>query len=165
MAYNDGIKTGPIAFVGLMSVLLLFIGVLFLQVVFFGETESMLAADQAQQGQPSELADLRAKQLTRLTTQEVVDRDRGVARIGISRAMELVTAELAGGKKPSEVQGPPLPAAPPAAPAPAASGAPANPSASAQPQPAPAVEVPASSAPPAPAPAPPAETTPIEEKK
>ena len=41
----------------------------------------------------------------------MVDRDRGVVRIGISRAMELVTAELAAGKVPSEVQGPALPTA------------------------------------------------------
>ena len=67
MAYDDGVKSAPIAYIGLISVLVLIISVLLLQVVFFGETESMLATDQAQQGQPAELADLTAKQLTTLT--------------------------------------------------------------------------------------------------
>ena len=164
MAYDDGVKSAPIAYIGLISVLVLIITVLLLQVYFFGETEAMLAADKAQQGQPPELADLQAKQLTTLTTQDVVDRERGVVRIGISRAMELVTAELASGKRPSEVQGPPLPvAAPPATPAPDAV-APTAPAASAA-QPTVTPETPPSPAAPTPPTTPPAPTPPVEEKK
>lgn len=171
MAYDDGVKSAPIAYIGLISVLALIITVLLLQVVFFGETESMLAADKAKQGQPAELADLTAKQLTTLTAQDVVDRERGVVRIGISRAMELVAGELAAGKTPAEVQGPALPtAAPPAAPAPdATTPAAAAPDATTPAAPAtpPSLSLdgpttPAASDPAAPAPA---ETAPVEEKK
>jgi Flp pilus assembly protein TadG len=164
MAYDDGVKTAPIAFIGLMSVLVLVIIVLLLQVFFFGETESMLAADKAQQGRPAELADLTAKQQTTLTAQDVVDRDRGVVRIGISRAMELVTTELAAGKTPAEVQGPALPAAaPPAVTTPDAT-VPVAPEA-AEPPPSIVPDNTASPATPTPDVAPPAETSPVEEKK
>lgn len=161
MAYDDGVKSAPIAYIGLISVLVLVITVLLLQVVFFGETESMVATDKAQQGQPAELADLTAKQLTTLTAQDVVDRERGVVRIGISRAMELVTAELAAGKAPSEVQGPALPAAPPPA---APASTPTTPAAP-ESQPSTTLDNPAPSSEPAPNAAPPAENPPIEEKK
>jgi hypothetical protein len=176
MAYDDGVKSAPIAYIGLISVLVLIISVLLLQVVFFGETESMLATDKAQQGQPAELADLTAKQLTTLTAQDVVDRNRGVVRIGISRAMELVTAELAAGKVPSEVQGPALPTAAPPAPATPAATTPeaaaATPTAAA-PETQPSISLdsptpPAAPTPDAPPPAkssPPAETSPVQEKK
>ena len=115
MAFNDGVKAAPIAYIGLVSVIVTFIIVLLLQVVFFGEQQDMLAVDQATQGPPAELADLTAKQLTQLTKREMVDRERGVVTIGISRAMELVVKELAAGKTPAEVMGPQLPATSPAA--------------------------------------------------
>jgi hypothetical protein len=173
MAYDDGVKSAPIAFIGLMSVLGLVITVLLLQVFFFGETESMLAADKAQQGIPAELADLTAKQQTTLTAQDLVDRERGVVRIGISRAMEVVAAELTAGKAPAEVQGPALPtAAPPAVTSPAVTSPAATtpgaaaPAAPAAAEPPPVVpDSPTSSAAPAPDVAPPAETSPVEEKK
>jgi len=121
MAFNDGVKAAPIAYIGAVSVIVTFIIVLLLQVVYFGQQEGRLAADQAAQRPPAELADLTARQLTQLTKREVVDRERGVVTIGISRAMELVVKELAAGKKPAEVLGPPLPAAsPPAATSPPA---------------------------------------------
>ncbi len=179
MAYDDGVKSAPIAYIGLISVLVLIITVLLLQVVFFGETESMLATDKAQQGQPAELADLTAKQLTSLTAQDVVDRNRGVVRIGISRAMELVTAELAAGKVPAEVQGPALPTAAPTTPAATTpEAAAATPDAAApetQPSisleqptppaaPTPDATPPAETSPPAQS-SPPAETSPVQEKK
>jgi hypothetical protein len=116
MAFDDGIKAAPIAYIGVVSVIVTFLAVLLLQVVYFGQQEERLAADQAAQHAPEELADLTARQLTQLTKREVVDRDRGVVTIGITRAMELVVKELAAGKNPAEVAGPPLPtASPPAA--------------------------------------------------
>jgi hypothetical protein len=98
-----------------------------LQVLFFGERDTMLAADQASQGPPAALADLTAKQLTVLTRRELVDRDRGVVRIGISRAMELVVKELSEGKTPGDVAGPLLPAVSPVAPTAPAGGEPKAP--------------------------------------
>ena len=127
MAYNDGVKSAPIAYIGLVSVIVTLIVVMLLQVLFFGERDTMLAADQASQGPPAALADLTAKQLTVLTRRELVDRDRGVVRIGISRAMELVVKELSQGKTPAEVAGPPLPAASPVAPTAVAGGEPEAP--------------------------------------
>jgi hypothetical protein len=115
MAFNDGVKAAPIAYIGLVSVIVTFIVVLMLQVLYFGQEESRLAADQAVQHPPAELSDLTARQLTQLTTREVVDRQRGIVTIGISRAMELVVKELASGKNPAEVVGPPPAAATPAA--------------------------------------------------
>jgi hypothetical protein len=116
MAFNDGVKAAPIAYIGVVSVIVTFLAVLLLQVVYFGQQEARLTADQAAQHAPEELADLTTRQLTQLTKREVVDRDRGVVTIGITRAMELVVKELASGKNPAEVAGPPLPAAsPPAA--------------------------------------------------
>jgi hypothetical protein len=117
MAYDDGVKTAPIAYIGLLSVLVTFIIVMLLQVMYFGEEEGMRAADRAVEGPPAELADLTSRQTAHLMRKEVVDRQRGVVAIGISRAMELVVKELAAGKAPAEVAGPPLPAASPAAPA------------------------------------------------
>ncbi|MHB8974184.1 MAG: hypothetical protein ACYC3X_28330 [Pirellulaceae bacterium] len=122
MAFNDGVKSAPIAYIGLVSVIVTLIVVLLLQVVFFSERDAMLAADQASQGPPTALANLTAKQLTVLTRRELVDRERGVVRIGISRAMELVVKELSEGKLPAEVAGPPLPSASPAAPTAPAAG-------------------------------------------
>ena len=105
MAYNDGVKSAPIAYIGLVSVIVTFIIVMLLQVLFFGEQDEIVAADQASQGAPAALADLTARQLTVLTRRELVDRDRGVVSIGISRAMELVVKELAEGKTPAAVVG------------------------------------------------------------
>lgn len=115
MAFNDGVKAAPIAYIGLVSVIVTFIIVLLLQVVYFGQQEDRLAADQATQRVPAELSDLTARQLTQLTKCEVVDRQRGVVTIGISRAMELVVRELSAGKNPAEVVGPPPAAASPPA--------------------------------------------------
>ena len=114
MAFNDGVKAAPIAYIGLVSVIVTFIIVLVLQVLFFGEQQDMLAVDQATQGPPAELADLTAKQLTQLMKRRWLIA-RGVVTIGISRAMELVVKELAAGKTPAEVRGPQLPATSPAA--------------------------------------------------
>lgn len=135
MAFDDGVKTGPIAYIGLVSVIVTFILVLLLQVLYFGQTEERQAAALAAQDRPAELSDLTATQLTTLTRRDVVDRDRGIVTIGISQAMELVVKELAAGKTPAEVMGPALPVASPAAnPGTPAAGGP--PEAPAQTQPA-----------------------------
>jgi hypothetical protein len=106
MAFHDGIKSTPIAYIGAVSVILTFVLVLLLQVLFLGQQGSMIRSDQARQGRPAELADLTARQLTQLTRREMVDRERGLVTIGITRAMELVAQELAAGRLPAEVMGP-----------------------------------------------------------
>ncbi len=128
MAFHDGVKTAPIAYIGLVSVIVTFILVLLLQVVYFGQQADRRAGELATQQIPAELADLTSRQLTRLTRREVVDRERGVVTIGITRAMELVVKELATGRSPAEVMGPALPSAG----SPAAAGPSAPPSEPAQ---------------------------------
>ena len=108
MAYNDGVKATPIAYIGVMSVLVTIIIVMALQILFFNERAEIRTADEATQGPPAELADLTAKQLTALTRREVVDHEKGIVTIGISRAMDLVVADLAAGKEPTAVIGPNL---------------------------------------------------------
>lgn len=156
MAYDDGVKSAPIAYIGLVSVIVTFIVVMMLQVLFFGEQDEMVAADQASQGAPAALADLTSRQLTVLTRRELVDRDRGVVSVGISRAMELVVKELAEGKTPAAVVGPPLPTANPAA-APPAAGSETQAPGEVQPP------VPADAQPPAASPS--TEPAPAQEKK
>jgi hypothetical protein len=128
MAYDDGVKTAPIAYIGLMSVLVTFIIVMLLQVVYFGEQEDMAALDPSANAPPVELTDVTSRQLRQLKRREIIDSQRGVVAIGIKRAMEVVVKELAAGKQPAEVAGPPLPAAsPPAATQPPTGGAEAAP--------------------------------------
>jgi hypothetical protein len=115
MAFDDGVKTGPIAYIGLVSVIVTFIIVLLLQVLYFGQAEERQTAALAAQDRPAELSDLTATQLTALTRRDVVDRDRGIVTIGIAHAMELVVKELAAGKTPADVMGPALPGTSPAA--------------------------------------------------
>lgn len=118
MAFNDGVRVGPVAYIGLVSVIITFIIVLMLQVLYFGREGGMTAAGQAASGPAEELSVLTTRQRAQLAERAVVDRERGVVSIGISRAMELVVQELAGGRAPADVMGPPLPGtSAPAAPA------------------------------------------------
>ncbi len=117
MAFDDGIKVGPIAYIGLVSAIVLFALVLALQVVYHQQRNRMVHADLAAEGPPHELAELTAKQQTALTRRGYADRERGIVTIGIKRAKELVVRELANGKTPSEVVGPKRPAASPTEPA------------------------------------------------
>ncbi len=108
-AFDDGIKIGRVAYIGLVSVLVTYVLVLFLQVLYFSYMNSLNATQLANEGPPAELTDLRSKQQNALTQRGYVDRQRGVVSVGVTRAKELVVKELAGGKPPREVIGPPRP--------------------------------------------------------
>jgi hypothetical protein len=126
MAFHDGIKSAPIAYIGVVSVILTFVLVLLLQVLFLGQRDAMIRSDLSTQGRPAELADLTARQQTQLTRREMVDRERGIVTIGIKRAMELVATELAAGRLPADVMGPAPVAAGGSAPAAEAAGGPTD---------------------------------------
>lgn len=108
MAFQDGVKSAPIAYIGVVSVIVIFVAVLLLQVMFLDQQQAL---SQPAAGRPAELANLIAQQQTQLTRRALVDPQRGIVTIGINRAMELVTAELASGRLPAEVMGPPPDAA------------------------------------------------------
>jgi hypothetical protein len=105
MAHYEDVKTIPIAYIGLISVLVTIVIVMFLQVMFYHHRDN-LTANRPGDGSPVELADVIAKQQTMLTRREMVDKERGIVTVGVSRAMELVFTELASGKSPKDVIGP-----------------------------------------------------------
>ena len=113
MAYDDGIKVGPIAYIGLVSVILTFVLVLALQVLYYQQRNRMSDGAMAASGRPHELVELTSEQQLALTQQGYVDREQGVVAIGVERAKELVVRELAQGMTPADVNGPRR-AAPPA---------------------------------------------------
>ena len=112
MAFNDGVKVGPIAYIGLVSVLGMVVLVLLLQVLYYHQRNALEEADLAAEGPPQELAELTSQQQLALTQRGYVDRQRGIVAIGAERAKELVVTELADGEAPSEVVGPKRPVAP-----------------------------------------------------
>ena len=114
MAFNDGVKVGPVAYIGLVSVIVTFVLVLLLQVLYYQLNKSLAEAEFAEMGPPLELTELTATQQTALTQRGYLDRERGIVAIGIQRAKELVVTELASGKAPNEVVGPARPQAVPA---------------------------------------------------
>lgn len=110
MAFDDGVKVGTVAYIGLVSVLVTAATVMLLQVLYYQQNNSMQAADLAGEGPPFELTELVAKQQTALTKLSF-DENTGVASVGIKLAKELVISELAARKSPDEVVGPmPAPA-------------------------------------------------------
>lgn len=105
MAHYEDVKSVPIAYIGLVSVLATIVIVMALQAMYYHHRESLTAADQSV-GSPAELADSIAKQQTMLTRREMVDKEKGIVTVGISRAMELVVTDLASDKSPEDVIGP-----------------------------------------------------------
>lgn len=106
MAYNDGVKVGPIAYIGLVSVIVTFVLVLMLQVIYYQQRNRMANAALAAAGRPQELVKTISEQQLALTQRGYVDRQQGVVAIGIERAKELVVQELAAGETPEVVNGP-----------------------------------------------------------
>jgi hypothetical protein len=106
MSFNDGVKTTPIAYFGVLSVLVTIIIVMMLQVVYLGQRDKIVGLEGRVTKPAVELSDLTSRQLTALTKREMVDRDRRIVTIGITRAMELVVSELNQGRSPGEVIGP-----------------------------------------------------------
>ncbi len=110
MAYNDGVRIGPVAYIGLVSALVLVVLVLALQVLYYQQNNEKTAESLANAGPPPERADLAAKQATALTQRGYVDRQRGIVAVGIQRGMDLVLKDLADGKSPEQARGPAPPA-------------------------------------------------------
>ncbi len=133
MAFNDGIKVGPIAYIGLVSVIVTFAFVLALQVIYYQQTKQIRETDLAAEVPPAELTELTASQQTALMQPGYVDREQGLVSVGIERAKDLVLGELAQGKTPSEVNGPTHRTAPAAAPAAEPAAEPAAAAAAGQP--------------------------------
>jgi hypothetical protein len=106
MSFNDGVKTTPIAYFGVLSVLVTIIIVMMLQVVYLGQRDKIVGLEGRVTKPAVELSDLTSQQLTALTKREMVDRDRRIVTIGITRAMELVVSELNQGRSPGAVIGP-----------------------------------------------------------
>src|SRR3974390_1885303 len=88
------------------KVLLPFVAVscVLLVVIVFGVSQyydifrDQLVEDRVLLPESQELQSLRAMEQQKLTTYSVVDRDKGVVRIPVERAMELVAADAAAGK-------------------------------------------------------------------
>lgn len=87
-------------YVGIVGTILLIFCILALQAAYYN-----LDAAEAQRKifsqPPVELMELRAGQQHNLTTYGWVDRDKGIVRIPIDRAIELTVQELASGAAPS----------------------------------------------------------------
>jgi hypothetical protein len=111
MAYDDGIKIGPVAYIGAVSAILTVAIILMLQVLYFQVRNSAEQAELAGQGPPPQLTELISAQQTELTRRGFVDRERGVVAVGVSEAKDLVLQDLGSGKSPAEANGPTAPVA------------------------------------------------------
>ena len=106
MAFSDGVKSTPIAYIGLLSVIVTVVAVMSLQVAYFRQRNEMNAAERSDVRPPAELSTLTSSQRGALTRRTIVDREKKIVTVGISRAMELVVKELADGRTPRNVIGP-----------------------------------------------------------
>jgi hypothetical protein len=93
MAQQDDLNVGRIALIGLVSGLLLVAIILFLQVLYYGYYQGMMASPQYDQ-LPAEMTNYVADQQGKLVTIRVVDQEREVVTIPIDDAQRLVIDEL-----------------------------------------------------------------------
>lgn len=105
MGFNDGVKSTPIAYIGILSVLVTLIIVMMLQVAYLGHRDQLVGLEGLVTKPAVELSELTVKQQTALTKRALVDREHRIVTIGINRAMDLVVSELNQGKLPTEVIG------------------------------------------------------------
>ena len=112
MATRDDLNTPVIAVVGLIGAICVFAVIVLLMVVF-RRVESQQREEKEFGQSGAELRELAADQEGRLADYGWVDKNKGIARIPITRAMELVVAELTRdpsavvtGVAPAEVQPP-----------------------------------------------------------
>jgi hypothetical protein len=94
MRTEDDLNTSAIALVGLIGTILVFATVVLLTVVFY-QVEARQQHEKDINQQPAQVAKLTADQQGRLASYGWVDREEKVAHIPISRAMDLVVAEIA----------------------------------------------------------------------
>ncbi len=89
-----GINTGKVLFIGILSLILTIAAVVGLQALYFWQVDRMQLAEQL--WEPSEKTEkLATAQQTRLTDYRMLDPKKGTVAIPVSRAMEMVVAELA----------------------------------------------------------------------
>jgi hypothetical protein len=89
----DDPKATTVLFVGIVSVVAVFLIVVMLQIVFYRMQEREVARKSLDLA-PEELAQLRASQQAELHSYGWIDEAGGVARIPIERAMELTVEEI-----------------------------------------------------------------------
>ena len=99
MTKYDDVNTPVIAAVGLLAVLGLVALVLFLQVVYY-RAEAQQEYDKVIQQPAVELIDLKTEQQGKLASYAWVDAKKKIVAIPIDRAMDLVLADLAHGRRP-----------------------------------------------------------------
>jgi hypothetical protein len=93
MAAQDDLNTPVVAVVGLIGAIGVFAVILLLMIVF-RRVESRQRAEKEFSRADAEVRQLVANQEGRLADYGWVDKKKGIARIPITRAMELVVAEL-----------------------------------------------------------------------
>lgn len=91
-----GIQLGKVVFAGLLGVILTIDVVVGLQALYYWQLSSVETSEELYQ-RPPKLAALLTAQQTRLTDYRMVDAKKGIVSVPISRAMELVVAELSLG--------------------------------------------------------------------
>ncbi len=96
MAQSDDVRTSTIALVGFLGALVLFVILVGLEVVYYEVAARQRKAKETVQPQQSVTAAL-DEQRVKLAEYRRLDAAKGVVRIPIDRAMELVVRELTGG--------------------------------------------------------------------
>lgn len=93
MAQKDDLNVGRIALIALVSVLVLVATVMFLQVLYYGYHQGMMAEPEYDQ-LPAEMTNYVANQKGKLVSLDVADKEREAFIIPIDHAQQLVVKEL-----------------------------------------------------------------------
>jgi hypothetical protein len=106
MTKYDDVNTPVIAAIGLLSVLSLVAFVLLLEVGYYQMSDQL--SQQANVDQTElEVSNLMVAQEQQMAGYAWINEKKGIVAIPINRAMDLVLADLAGGKRPAEKPAPP----------------------------------------------------------
>jgi len=103
MAQYDDVKTSTVALFGLIGAIITFALVVFVMVLYY-RFAAQERFDKLISQAPAELSDVTANQQAKLAEYRWIDQSKGVVAIPISRAMNIVVAELlaeAGHKPPT----------------------------------------------------------------
>jgi hypothetical protein len=87
-----GIQIGKVFFAGLLGIILTIDLIVGLQAFYYWQLDQVETTEDF--NQPAKLKSLLSAQQTRLTDYRTVDAKKGIVAIPISRAMQLVVAEL-----------------------------------------------------------------------
>jgi hypothetical protein len=91
---QDDLKAGPVVLVGIVSVILTFVAIVAISVLFLRGQEAE-TYNKSKSVAPDELRRLRNDQLLTLAEYRWVDQKKGIVRIPIDRAMEIMVREAA----------------------------------------------------------------------